>query len=72
MHISKGKESEFDVTFSPPLATMLGINPAVIKCPKDTTYVQFEYIVPKVVDTVSNIIHFTLSDLADYLVTKNW
>ena len=72
MHISKDKESEFDVTFSPPLATMLGINPAIIKCPKDTTYVQFDYEVPKVVDTVANIIHFTQSDSDDYSVTKNW
>ena len=48
---------------------MLGINPAVIKCPKGTTYVQFEYVVLKVVDTIASIIHFTPSDTADYLVS---
>ena len=68
INISKDIESEFDVTFSPPLATMLGINPAIIKCPKDTTYVQFEYVGPKVVDTIANTIHFTPSDSADYSV----
>ena len=67
----KDIESEFDITFSPPLASMLGINPAIIKCLKYTTYVQFEYVVPKVVDTVANIIHFTPSDSADYSVTVN-